>query len=276
MRKPSIHRYAGYDLYIAPIEELNPATQSLQTELRLNQVQEVGRYRVRFEGLRTENAESLMQGGGGAVTADLVLTDTAGVEHRISPQVRIHGGQESHPGELPSGLGRVELLGMQVDQKKVRLGFRGPGLPEQVEVTRGEPRDLGAARVEFTGFRVPDAAGMQQGIGTVFADLQVTPRGGRPAPVAPSISIAPPKDEIVPARLPDGEGEVKLADMQAEKNVVKLDWSNVPGMPGPPPTLAVEVTLKPLIVFFWLGTALVSLGFLLSLVRRGREWGRAA
>jgi hypothetical protein len=70
-------------------------------------------------------------------------------------------------------------------------------------------------------------------------------------------------------------GEVKLADMQPEQTLVKLAWDKVPGMPGPPPTLAVEVTVKPLIILFWLGTLMVSIGFLLTLLRRAGDWGRA-
>ena len=40
---------------------------------------------------------------------------------------------------------------------------------------------------------------------------------------------------------------------------------------GAPPTLAVEVTIKPMILLFWLGSVLVSLGFLVTLLRRAGE-----
>ncbi|HVP40073.1 MAG TPA: cytochrome c-type biogenesis CcmF C-terminal domain-containing protein, partial [Candidatus Saccharimonadales bacterium] len=275
MRKPAIHRYPGYDLYIAPIEELNPAVVSASTELREHEIQDVGRYRVRFDGLRMDNGEGMLRGEPGAVYADLTLTDAQGAEHRVSPGLRVSGGQQSHPGDLPGGLGRVELLGMQVSEQKVRLGFRAAGMPPVVEVARGEVRNLGAATVQFTGFRVPDPQGMQQGRGTVFADLEVTPRGGRPAAVAPSVTVGAPTEEVVAAKLPGGAGEVKVADLQAEKTTVKLDWSGVPGAGQVPPSLAVEVTIKPLIFLFWLGTLLVSAGFLVTLLRRAGEW-RAA
>ncbi|MBI5836125.1 MAG: heme lyase CcmF/NrfE family subunit [Candidatus Eisenbacteria bacterium] len=275
MRKPAIRRYPGHDLYVAPIDETNPSLIAGQMELREREVQDIGMYRARFDGLRTENQEAMMRGGSGAIYADLTLTDKDGVEHHVSPALKVSPGQQSHPGSMPGGLGQVELLGMQVGEKKVRLGFRGPGLPPgEVEVTRGEVKDLGAATVQFTGFRIPDMKEMSEGRGTVFADLQVTPRGGRPQVVAPAISIAPPTDETVKAKLPDGAGEVKIVDLKADEGVVKLDWANVPGLGDVPPALEVEVTLKPLIAFFWVGTLMVSVGFLLTLFRRARDYSK--
>ena len=61
--------------------------------------------------------------------------------------------------------------------------------------------------------------------------------------------------------------------MNVESGSVKLEWQDVPGAhPEAPPTLAVEVTIKPLILVFWLGTLLVSIGFLVTLLRRASEW----
>lgn len=278
MRKPAIERGLGNDLYLAPIEELNPAQQSGQLEMKLHEVTDVGGYRVRFDAIRLEDPAAMMGGAGGKVFADLVVTDTQGNESKASPALLVvPAGQQSLPGAMPGGLGEVAVTGMQVNEKKVQLSFQGQrGLPDNVEIRRGEKLELGKASVEFVGFRVPDAAAMKEGRpAAVFVDLVVTPQGGKSSSVAPSVSVGPPREESIPARL-SGGGEVKIADIQADDQVVKLDWSNVPGAhPETPPTLAVEVTVKPLISLFWLGTLLTSIGFLITLVRRATEWGAA-
>ncbi len=280
MRKPAIDRGLGHDLYIAPIEELNPARESLQAEMKVNEVTDVGGYRVRFDAMRLENAAGLMSGAGGKVYADLTVTDTQGNETKASPALVVAApGQQSSPGAMPSGLGQVAITGMQVNEKKVQLSFDGQGgMPDKVEIRRGETVQLGKASVQFVDFRVPDAGAMKEGRpASVFVDLIVTPQGGKSSPVAPSVSVGggAPREESLPAKLAGG-GEVKIADLKADDQTVKLDWSNVPGLhPETPPTLAVEVTVKPLISLFWLGTLLTSIGFLVTLVRRAREWGAA-
>src|SRR5512141_19737 len=87
-------------------------------------------------------------------------------------------------------MGQVASNGIHVEQKRVGLAFQCRGLPGEVQLTRGETRDVGRERIQFVGFRVPDAQAMKSsGHTTVFVDLQVTPPGGKAVMVAPALDV---------------------------------------------------------------------------------------
>jgi hypothetical protein len=81
-----------------------------------------------------------------------------------------------------------------------------------------------------------------------------------------------------PVEMPGG-GQVELTQLDASSGTIMLEFQGLPGMGtnagSPSEYLALEVSIKPLINLFWVGTILVMIGLALSMWQRFKETSRA-
>ena len=136
---------------------------------------------------------------------------------------------------------------------------------------KGEEKDIQRLRVKFMKF---DVSHMGGGPGvTVGAILEVT-KEGKIYPVVPLFTTTTQGPRSEPVELPGG-GEVTLTQVDATNGSVEMEFHDLQGAVEEPGTanefLALEVSLKPLINLFWLGTTLVLIGLGLSAWQRFRE-----
>jgi hypothetical protein len=107
----------------------------------------------------------------------------------------------------------------------------------------------------------------------VGAILEVT-KDGRTYPVVPYFMTSTQGSRSEPEEIPGG-GDVTLTQVDATSGSVVLKFHGLPdaveetGMASE--FLALEVSLKPLINLFWLGTSLVLIGLALSAWQRFKE-----
>lgn len=138
---------------------------------------------------------------------------------------------------------------------------------------KGEEKDIQGLRVKFLKF---DISHMGEGPGvTVGAILEVM-RGGKIYPVIPYFMTTTQGPRSEPVNVPGG-GDVMLSQVDATSGRVVLEFHGLPGAVKETGAtnefLALEVSIKPLINLFWLGTTLVLIGLILSAWQRFREAG---
>jgi cytochrome c-type biogenesis protein CcmF len=136
---------------------------------------------------------------------------------------------------------------------------------------KGEEKEIQGLRVKFLKF---DVSHMGEGPGvTVGAILEVA-KEGKTYPVVPLFTTTTYGPKSEPVEIPGG-GDVTLTQVDATSGSVVLEFHDLPGTIKEPETtnefLALEVSLKPLINLFWLGTTLVLIGLVLSAWQRFRE-----
>ena len=136
---------------------------------------------------------------------------------------------------------------------------------------KGEEKDIQGLRVKFLKF---DVSHMGEGPGvTVGAILEVM-KDGRTFPVVPYFMTTTQGPRSEPVEIPGG-GDVMLTQVDATSGSVVLEFHDLPGAVEKTGTasefLALEVSIKPLINLFWLGTTLVLIGLVLSAWQRFKE-----
>ena len=142
---------------------------------------------------------------------------------------------------------------------------------QSLALKKGEEKDIQGLRVKFLKF---DVSHMGEGPGvTVGAILEVS-KGGKTYPAVPFFTTTTQEPRKEPADLPGG-GHVILEQMDATNGSVVLEFHGLPGAVKETGAtnefLAMEVSIKPLINLFWLGTTLVLIGLALSAWQRFRE-----
>jgi cytochrome c-type biogenesis protein CcmF len=142
---------------------------------------------------------------------------------------------------------------------------------QSLALKKGEDKEIQGLRVKFLKF---DVSHMGEGPGvTVGAILEVT-KDGRTYPVVPYFMTTTQGPRSEPVNIPGG-GDVTLTQVDATSGSVVLEFHNLPGAVEETGTasefLALEVSVKPLINLFWLGTILVIVGLALSMWQRFKE-----
>lgn len=155
-----------------------------------------------------------------------------------------------------------------------QYGGEGEG-GQSLTLTKGEGKELGPLRVKFSSF---DVSHMSEDSGVaVGAMLEVT-KDGKSYTVEPYFVSTSEGSKSDPVELPGG-GKVALTHLDATSGTILLEFQGLPGMGTSPDSpseyLALEVSVKPLINLFWLGTILVMIGLALSMWQRFRETSRA-
>jgi cytochrome c-type biogenesis protein CcmF len=124
MRKPYIHKYLFYDLYLSP-QEQQMVGEGNQLVLSKGGSGNVGDYQVTFTGFDMGNHGAAGDMQVGAVLEIKHGSDTGQVVPRMTFAA---DGKHSIKTDLPGGEGSVMLEGIQADQGKVSLTFAGvPG-----------------------------------------------------------------------------------------------------------------------------------------------------
>ena len=146
-----------------------------------------------------------------------------------------------------------------------------PGQP-QLALAKGQEGLVGDVQIKFEGFDLNAdgnalaqmSAGKEITIGTVFA---VT-RNGKTSQVRPVYKLNPASGQVEtpPTDLPGG-GAIRVSRIDASAGNVEIELGGIAN----PPTLAVDVTTKPLIEMVWFGLYLMLGGGGLAMVLRFRD-----
>ena len=152
-----------------------------------------------------------------------------------------------------------------------------------VSLAQGESAEVGGYQVRFAGFDL-GAGGtnalaqmMEGGAGavTLGAVVDLTGPNGETRRAMPLYQIDQARGVVQtpPASVPGG-GMIQLAGINATEGEVRLAVQGLPGMigvEGRPPTLAVDVTEKPLIQLVWFGLYVILAGGGIAIVNRVRQ-----
>ena len=155
---------------------------------------------------------------------------------------------------------------------------RRAGTPERYQLAKGESLDLGGVELRFEGFDLEVSgqnalASMESGGPmTIGAGLTVV-RDGAASRVMPLYTFT--RAGLVDARpmtIPGG-GTVLVSGINASAGAVQLDVAGVGAalLNGRPPTLALDVTKKPLIALVWYGLYIILFGGILAAFQRLRQ-----
>jgi cytochrome c-type biogenesis protein CcmF len=154
---------------------------------------------------------------------------------------------------------------------------------QTVNLAQGESAEVGGYQVRFAGFDL-EAGGsnalaqMTSGAGgtvTLGAIVELTGPDGQTQRILPLYQIDQARGMVQtpPASVPGG-GFVQLAGINATQGQVSVAVQGLPGMTGTagkPPTLAVDVTEKPLIQLVWIGLYIILAGGAIAIVNRLRQ-----
>lgn len=143
--------------------------------------------------------------------------------------------------------------------------------PAELFLKKGETQTLQKYAITFHEFRMGNH-GEGDSAMSAAALLTVAYDGTREE-LAPEIVVR--GNEVTPlfARFDDGRGSVFISGVRPEDGGVRLKFTGdfVPKAASVPATLVLELSKKPLIQLFWIGTGIVFLGGLLSMYTRRRR-----
>jgi cytochrome c-type biogenesis protein CcmF len=151
--------------------------------------------------------------------------------------------------------------------------------PKSVTLIKGRPEQIGEAKVTFLGFDFSDEerGKMMEGKEfTIGAQLSVERYGKKQAVVAKmknaggsisyeAASVNGMSFKIVRIQPNSEDPEKSSVELAVETGGSAAPTSSVPE------TLVVEASVKPFINVLWIGTFTILVGFVMSIVRRGRE-----
>ena len=150
---------------------------------------------------------------------------------------------------------------------------QGPGT---LFLKKGESAELGPYTITFHSFDV-DGHGEDMTVMRAAANLTISSEAGSEE-LAPYLEV---KDRDITPVVTDfdgGKGHVSIAGIEPDNGGVILQFhgSFVPSAPAQTASLVIEVSEKPLILLFWLGTFLAFFGGIISTVQRQRRKRGAA
>ncbi|MFQ5607449.1 MAG: cytochrome c biogenesis protein CcsA [Candidatus Zixiibacteriota bacterium] len=146
------------------------------------------------------------------------------------------------------------------------MGDPDPGL---LTFSKGQSQTLGKYEFTFTGFEVSSHGDDGQTANRAEALLTVT-YDGKKENVRPALIVQQTGLQPVTVPFDGGAGEIHIESIDAESGSVALIFAGdfVPARQNPLQlVLVVEMTFKPLINLFWLGSILIFIGGTLSLTR---------
>jgi cytochrome c-type biogenesis protein CcmF len=138
-----------------------------------------------------------------------------------------------------------------------------------ITLRKGEPVSVGDWTLTFTSFRMGDHANA----GSMLAEAMIDAvRGADTIQIAPAMESGRNGLNAVPMTIPGTDVGVSLERMQVEQQAIQLAF-NDPDGPGAAADeyLALDVSTKPLVSWVWAGVVLLTIGSVLSFVRRWRE-----
>jgi hypothetical protein len=139
----------------------------------------------------------------------------------------------------------------------------------QLSLAKEETATIGPYEVYFEDFEISGYGDE----GMVVAALLTISKDGKSEKVSPQLIADGFQIEDGPARFDADAGRVTIEGLLPEEEsvILRFDGPFIPSEAGSPAILVLELSKKPLIVLFWLGTILMFLGGLWSMsVRRRR------
>jgi len=307
---PDIRTFVAMDLYLAPIEyDPGDGAQASGASIELSRGQPVSyrdwTFTLRSFDLAREsdmanNVTNGMANSTGNSKASSTTGNTAGstadntassmsvgvlidVEHQGSEVAQMEPvfviseqGSRSEAKAIPGASGgRLRLQALDVDNGRARvelLGLGG-GVAQTATLHKGESMTYGDVRLTFDDFDLsdfdPEAGRINFGV-VVQAEVD-----GTSAEVVPHYKVGEGGHvEITEAEIPGTGGiALGLGRIDAENGTVELvvHDPNLAVAPTEPPSLVLDVSIKPLISLVWIGTLLTLAGTLMALLLRGRD-----
>jgi cytochrome c-type biogenesis protein CcmF len=145
---------------------------------------------------------------------------------------------------------------------------QGPGA---LFLKKGESAEIGPYTVTFHDFDV-DGHGEDMAAMRAAARLTIASEAGT-EDLAPYLDVKEREITPVVANFDGGKGQVYIAGIEPDNGGVNLQFGGafVPPAKVQTASLVLEVSEKPLIILFWLGTLLAFLGGAISMVQRQRR-----
>lgn len=140
-----------------------------------------------------------------------------------------------------------------------------------IELTKGHSRKIGDWTLTFLNYEMGSSSHEMAGGMTVAAVIDAIHERDT-IQIRPTMNSSASGLKPVPMTIPGTDVQVTLAGMQVEAQSISLDFNdpaNSGGTSGA--SVALEVTTKPLISWVWAGVIIMTIGSLVSFVRRWRE-----
>lgn len=148
---------------------------------------------------------------------------------------------------------------------------------QTIQLKKGESIKYGESEIEFVSFVMPSDAMQKMMSGSDFemgAKLIVKNYGSK-YEVEPKYGIRDGNKFVEPAEIKEANLQITLNSISADQGIVVLEVDNY-GKDNSQiqikrEVLAVTASIKPFVGLVWLGTVVITLGFLISMIRRLKE-----
>jgi len=273
---PDIEGLWTHDLYLAP-QQYDPgedAPVSGRLVLRKGETGTFRDWKLTFEGFDLSSQHAVP----GAFTVGVVVTLERPGEApvRLEPSVVAgEGGPTAVPVPIPGvpgGMIRVGAMNASAGQVRLELLGLGGGVARDEVLPKGGSFSYQGLTIRFDGFEMsgPHEAG------NVHLRVPFTvERDGRTVRVAATVRENPVGGtEVEPAIIPETGGlalDIGRIDAANGRVEVRLFDPRLPPQALEPPSLVLEVSVKPLIGLVWLGTILTTIGIFMALLLRRRD-----
>jgi cytochrome c-type biogenesis protein CcmF len=155
----------------------------------------------------------------------------------------------------------------------------GSNASTHITINKSETYDFNGSKITFSGFNFPQDAMSAMQAGNEFfigAELVVTGQG-KSFNVEPRMISKSGQKSFDPVEINDLNLRIRMTDLDASGTIkLALSELNAPEPDEseatvPMPSLTIDASEKPFIGLVWLGTLVVTLGFVVSVVRRTKE-----
>jgi cytochrome c-type biogenesis protein CcmF len=143
--------------------------------------------------------------------------------------------------------------------------------PGELLLRKGESETVGKYTVQFDEFEFVSAHGEEGG--TTAAALVTVSYGYESIDLKPTMTVFAEKMSAEPVSFDDGAAAIEVAGLRPDDGAVllKLSGESIPTAAGSELVLVIELSEKPLIILFWLGTVITFASGLLSMRERRRR-----
>lgn len=155
----------------------------------------------------------------------------------------------------------------------------GSSSSTNMTINKNETIDFNGIKITFSSFNFPQDAmsAMQDGSEFYIGAVLDVEGSGKSYNVEPRMRSKSGQRTFDPVEIDDLNLRIQMTDLDAS-GTIKLalsdlneDAADETAMAGPMPSLTIDASEKPFIGLVWLGTLVVTLGFVVSVVRRTKE-----
>ncbi len=147
--------------------------------------------------------------------------------------------------------------------------------PNEIILQKNKPDSIGGYTIKLTGFNfnIPDSTNKKRIQIKPILEIEMNEITNT---IEPTFEIAPGKNpKIIPAALPsDSSITFAITDINIQDKNILVKTQGIKGLSTKPTeVLLIEASIKPYINVLWIGTYLLTFGFMLSIYRRWKELG---